>query len=1370
MKSGNSPPMHPGPYVKENILPQKITIKKAAELMGVGRSALSNFLNAKAALSPTMAARIEKAFSADRAKLLKMQQEFKAFQNREQEQRIAVRAYTPSFLNIKAKNIDAWAEKNIDARSLLPALIRRLVHSTGLEITYSDFPAYDHSQRQGWDGSIESKNASAWVPQGLSGWEFGCESNPTRKANNDYTHRTSAIPKQERQKTTFVFVTPRNWEGKQSWLLKKREERKWKDVRAYDANDLEQWIDQSVPAQAWMAQRIGVPSDGCQTLNDYWEFWAGTTEPPISPKIFNGAFDEHQKKIEEWLNSSSSETLVVAAGSKEEALAFISVAALNSDGLGELADQGVIVSNAEVTKRLGSISTQFIPISNTDDAEIELARTLRNRRAIVITEKRVIGGEAQISVDLPNYESFRAALEEMGYEHEDISRFSSYSGMSPTILRRLLGKLPALRKPSWASKAIIRDMIPLVLAGAWKSDNENDQEILAVLSNKKYNKLEQGVAALASLDDSPVWSEGQYRGVVSKLECFNAIADQITLEELNNFFFVSELVLSEDDPSLDLGKDKRWAANVYNKVRNHSPAIRKSLGETLIILAVYGNGLLSKRLGVNIAKQVDVLVRKLLQEKSGRVWLSQQGDLPLYAEAAPDIFLDIAEDELAKEKPAFSPLFQPVEPGMFSHCERTGMLWALELLAWAPERLPRVVTILAQLSKHPLEDNWTNKPINSLNDILLSWKPHTSATLKQRIKVLESLCQRFPKIGWQICFNQIRPGQQSTSGTYRPRWRSDASGANQSLTNKDVFDFRRKCLDIVLAWESPTKNMLSNLIECLSIVPPKERDAITKQLAQWLKSNPSDEDILELREHVRTRTLTYRARRRQKGDASGYADYADGRKFYNLLEPKDVVLKHQWLFAKSWVEYSPEELEGDDFDFEAREKQLSEQRVIALKEIIALAGNEEILRLCQMGEGGYVIGFHLGQEILDDEALQNFALQCLHTSINKEPNEVNRCLAGLLRQFDEDSSERMIGALMDHLEKCGSNQQTKLRLALAAPFAKQTWERLQTWGKDLDQMYWETIEPEWNHFEPHDLNFLIDKLIKANRPRTAFSVACLKPDSVETTHLIRLLNEIATNTAEQDKRQLPSGHDIERALESLNEREETNRLEIAQLEYLYIKLLTPTSKYGLPNLSKEISNSPLLFIQMLAICFRRDDGGTDPEEWILPTETEKQENIISRAYCVLEYVNIVPGTMKNGSIDIDILRSWIAEVRNLAKTHGRTAIADQKIGQLLSHCDAGNDGIWPREEVRQVFEEFASQEISRGMELGRYNSRGARFSNANGTEEIGLAKMYNEHASKLMNDMPFTSRMLRNLAKSYDRQAEWSSSDERVRRRLRMTW
>ena len=114
----------------------------------------------------------------------------------------------------------------------------------------------------GWDGILEVGQGNAWVPSDVSGWEFSCNKNITSKANDDYEKRTKDPLGLQRDTTTFVFVTPRRWTGKRVWEMERREERKWHDVRAYDADDLVTWLEQSPEVTRWFTNVLRrLPSD-----------------------------------------------------------------------------------------------------------------------------------------------------------------------------------------------------------------------------------------------------------------------------------------------------------------------------------------------------------------------------------------------------------------------------------------------------------------------------------------------------------------------------------------------------------------------------------------------------------------------------------------------------------------------------------------------------------------------------------------------------------------------------------------------------------------------------------------------------------------------------------------------------------------------------------------------------------------------------------------------------------------------------------------------------------------------------------------------------------------------------------------------------
>ena len=145
--------------------------------------------------------RLEKAFGASQEELLRLQAKFDQHDMRARAPDIAVGAYVPSFLTIRARDIEQWAERHLEARSLLAVLLRKLVHSTGEKLSHVDFPGYDNAERKGWDGQLEADAATPWIPHGKSGWEFGCNEDPREKAEGDYTNRVAAISAKERAET-----------------------------------------------------------------------------------------------------------------------------------------------------------------------------------------------------------------------------------------------------------------------------------------------------------------------------------------------------------------------------------------------------------------------------------------------------------------------------------------------------------------------------------------------------------------------------------------------------------------------------------------------------------------------------------------------------------------------------------------------------------------------------------------------------------------------------------------------------------------------------------------------------------------------------------------------------------------------------------------------------------------------------------------------------------------------------------------------------------------------------------------------------------------------------------------------------------------
>ena len=89
-------PPHPGDLIKTEVIEALgLSVSKAAEILKVRRATLSDLLRGKAALTPEMALRIEKAFGPDMDHLLRMQLAYDVAKTRRLAPSIAIKRYIP---------------------------------------------------------------------------------------------------------------------------------------------------------------------------------------------------------------------------------------------------------------------------------------------------------------------------------------------------------------------------------------------------------------------------------------------------------------------------------------------------------------------------------------------------------------------------------------------------------------------------------------------------------------------------------------------------------------------------------------------------------------------------------------------------------------------------------------------------------------------------------------------------------------------------------------------------------------------------------------------------------------------------------------------------------------------------------------------------------------------------------------------------------------------------------------------------------------------------------------------------------------------------------------------------------------------------
>ena len=366
------------------------------------------------------------------------------------------------------------------------------------------------------------------------------------------------------------------------------------------------------------------------------------------------------------------------------------------------------------------------------------------------------------------------------------------------------------------------------------------------------------------------------------------------------------------------------------------------------------------------------------------------------------------------------------------------------------------------------------------------------------------------------------------------------------------------------------------------------------------------------------------------------------REAYARLEPADTVIRHQWLFVKHWVEESVADLEEEEYHVESHEQRIDAARTAALQEILAANGFDGVVRLLTNTEAPEVIGRHAALCVPDVLERVEFLRRCLDLG-DELRAKVHGFIHGFLFTVAVNERATLLDAVANHID-----DDRRVRLFIAAPFTQETWRLLNRYPPEIRDRYWREVLPHWlpRHSEA-EIAEIIDRLLAAHRPRAAFTAVHIDWPRVETSRLKRLLTAVATVNSEASGTYQLRGWDISEALKSLQDRAGVTADEMALMEFRFIGGLERT-EHGIPNLERQVAESPTMFVQAVALLYRRNDDGEDPPEWRIE-DPERRGAVMSAMHRLLDDVKRMPGTSEDGSIAADALLRWLNEVRRCSR-------------------------------------------------------------------------------------------------------------------------
>jgi hypothetical protein len=1119
---------------------------------------------------------------------------------------------------VTALHLKSWAE-TITARADLPELVGDLIRASCPSLEHYRFPSRDASQTHGWDGVADVVDGNTFVPQGHSLWEFGAGADYKAKANHDFEKRTQQLTAEERSNTTFIFVTPRIWDtGLESWK-RDRSGEGWREVRIYDANTLDLWLAEYPTVSIPLAKTLGIfPPTGVQTVQDFWDEYRLNVAPPLSEALLLTGREQKAKQLCDSLSSGYSGLDRLRADSASEAAAFIAAAIMCAGGelSRYLQSKTLFIDSPDAAKAMcatGGFALILLPEARRPGAAASLART---NQVILVLGNDDIAPDAE-SLKQMNTRDFAIGLTAMGLDEHESFQLAAMCGRSVTVLARLNASEKAIR-PEWSERP---ELIPLMLAGGWDASNEHDCAVVSALCGMEYGEVDAYARKFLALPDSPLDLEGSVWTLRSSKDAFILLGSLVGTASQQRFRDACIRVFGEIDRTLDIPDDKKPIVPIRGADFQHSEWLRRGLSTTLLLISGLHGPARFKTIDESPERFVDRVVAALPRLTADvKLLASLKSEFPKLVEASPHPLASALEHVLEGDGEEWAPIIFRDKKGQHflnSTSPHTYILWALETLAWNPNYLHRAASILMTLAQFDPGGATINRPLNSLRDIFLAWRPNTYAGVEERIAVLRKICRARPQVGMELAMALLPARFDHSGGTAKPRLRDFGDAQSRVTTRADMQMAYRGYETVALELAGTDIHQITTLVERLPQLGPSARESLAIAI-RAAAGNSTADDIFALWSKLRRLIGTHR--QFQSADwAMKDKELISWDALCDELAPRDTMRRIVWLFD----DVVPEIVPPEEQDFIGR---ANRAREAAISELMRENGWSAALDLAKLAKRPYLVGFAMAQSVQSREILGHAFDAALATGSGVAEDFVLAMSAAAHERFGGGWDEWIRG----RVKPLQAEQAAKLFMRWSDTV--ETWTFVATLGEEIDREYWKR-KVAFRQSSDDDLFFALGKFIAVGRFGACLDMLAYQENRVPAAVCIGILQGLVRDSkGEAWSRQRYS---VLHMIQALQRRDDVDLSDLAAIEYQFLPLL---EFQGEPvALHRLISSSPKFFVDVVSDVFFPASGDR-------PEITEDRRLRARFGYQLLRSIKSLPGFTPEAQ-DISLLKKWIVEVQ-----------------------------------------------------------------------------------------------------------------------------
>jgi hypothetical protein len=368
-------------------------------------------------------------------------------------------------------------------------------------------------------------------------------------------------------------------------------------VLAYDANDLEHWLDLVRGVDAWISTLTRRLPQGLRSIEEYWRGLSAIAAHTLSAQVFIASRDSEVAEVYTWLGGQP-DSLFVRTASLNGGIDFLSAMAaverqetaadepvIPSPVQGLLQD-AIVVYTADEWRQVAMSGTSLllVPSPTLALSATDVASAVQSGHHVFVSGPRgVVPKERGIVLrGLAGFE-LKQALESSGFSDAEAANFARSSCGSSTILKRLITQHPETSFPPWSREDEGVRLAPFALVGGWrhtdptprpKQPNETfpfqsappiDVEIVMALVDCDRNALENSVSRFSSSDEPFFTKFGDRVLVTSREDASHLIGHFVTDPQLRRFADLAVLVLDENNPALELDLNQANLAGWFAK-------------------------------------------------------------------------------------------------------------------------------------------------------------------------------------------------------------------------------------------------------------------------------------------------------------------------------------------------------------------------------------------------------------------------------------------------------------------------------------------------------------------------------------------------------------------------------------------------------------------------------------------------------------------------------------------------------------------------------------------------------------------------------------------------------------------------------------